>query len=171
MAITVDGESIDDLTAGELVIDELASRLPSSTAATSIEGVAGGLLGARARDLHRGFVHALDGPSTIAPTILARPLVELAILLRWIQDDALARFGMWTAHSEEMDAKAIRQLAINLPRPDGDPFGPAAVRPVLGVKDARGAAAIPVRPRWMRSARLRTRRVAIPSPWRTPSNG
>jgi hypothetical protein len=103
--------------------------------------VAGGLFGARARDLYRGFLHALDGPSTIAPTILTRPLVELAILTRWIQDDVPRRFDMWTAHSEEMDAKAIRQLAVNLPRPAGDPFGPAAVHPVLTAKDARAGAA------------------------------
>jgi len=32
MAITVDGESMDDLTAGEPVLDELACRLPSPTA-------------------------------------------------------------------------------------------------------------------------------------------
>ena len=46
MAITVDGESVDDLTASELVLGELASRLPSPNAASSIHGVAGGLFGA-----------------------------------------------------------------------------------------------------------------------------
>lgn len=141
MAMDVDNESLDELTMAELVLDELGSRLPSPTEANSIQGVAGSLLGARARDLHRGFVHALDGPSMIAPTILTRPLVELAILIRWIQDNARLRFEMWTAHSEEMDARAIRQLSVNLPRPADDPFGPAAVHPVLEAKDARATAA------------------------------
>jgi hypothetical protein len=48
MAMNVDGESLDELTAAELVLDELGSRLPSPTTAESIQAVAGGLLGARA---------------------------------------------------------------------------------------------------------------------------
>jgi hypothetical protein len=141
MPITIGGMTVDDLTAGELALGELATRLPGPTEARNIQGIAGALFGGRALDLHRGFLHELDGPSTVGPTIMARPLVELAILVRWIQDDPELRFEMWTAHSEDMDARAIRQLAVNLPRPPGDPFEPAAVQPTLDAKDARATAA------------------------------
>lgn len=130
-----------DLDLAEGVLEALASRLPAPLPAPSRAGFTGGLLGGRALDLYRGFVDSVGGRSIVAPTIMARPLVELAILLRWIRDDPEPRSEMWIAHSEEMDAKAIRQLGVNLPRPPGDPFGTEAVQPSLEAKDARAAAA------------------------------
>lgn len=137
MSITIGNIALDNLTAGELVLEELAGRIPSPAGAPSIAAVAAGMLAGRARDIHRGFVHALDGPSVIAPVLLGRPLVELAILARWIQDDPQPRFEQWVAHSEANDAKAIGQLLEHLPRPAGDPFGPDAVQPALDAKRDR----------------------------------
>lgn len=141
MADTTGNTTVDALTMGELVLDELASRIPSPAEATTLSGAAAGMFTGRARDLHRGFIHARAGPSVIAPVVLVRPLVELAILVRWIQDDPGPRFEAWVAHSEAQDAKAIRELAKHLPRPEGDRFGSTAVEPVLDAKEARVDAA------------------------------
>jgi hypothetical protein len=131
---------IDDIKYAEVALDELASQVPSPNAATGAGGVIGGLFASRTRDTYVGFVHAVSGPSLVAPAILVRPLIEGAILVRWMEDEPEARYGLWRAHSEEMDGKAIRQLEERRPRPAGDPFDKAALAPVLASKDGIVAA-------------------------------
>lgn len=94
----------------------------------------------RSRDLYAGFLHACAGSSVITPLVLARPLIELTILIRWIRDDVDGRVELWQAHSAEMDAKAIRQTAEHLPRPAGDPYNIDELAQVLASKDAAAAA-------------------------------
>jgi hypothetical protein len=141
MAITIDGRSYDEISVAEAALEELASRVPSPNGAADIEAVIAGLFAWRCGDTYAGFLGVLPGRSMVAPTILARPLVEGAITLRWIRDDPDLRFKMWVAHSEEMDTKAIRELAQHLPRPAGDPYAIDALRAVLDEKDARADAA------------------------------
>jgi hypothetical protein len=71
----------------ELALPALASNIRSPNEARSFGDVSGGMFAARAADIYAGFVHALEGPSKVAPTILVRPLVELAIQTHWIALD------------------------------------------------------------------------------------
>lgn len=81
------------------------------------------------------------GSSVAAPTVLVRPLVELAILTHSIALDAVHNFQAWVAHSEAQDAKALGEMAKHLPRPAGDPYAPAAIQPAIDAKNAAMALA------------------------------
>ena len=136
----LDSKTLVDLALAEAGLDELASRLPNPVGQPDLMAVVGAAFGSRARDLYAGFLYAIDGPSVIAPLVLARPLIELAILLRWIRDDVEPRHDLWQAHSAEMEAKAIRQAAAHLPRPVGDPYHIDELGAVLAEKDVFAAA-------------------------------
>lgn len=138
VAITITG---NDLTDAELILPELACRITTPKEARSFGDLAGWMFTARAADLHAGFVHALKGPSLAAPTILVRPLVELAIQTHWIALDPDRNFTAWRGHSEEQDAKALRELAKHLPRPGGGPYAPDALQASIDAKEAEVAAA------------------------------
>jgi len=126
---------IDDINTAEVILDDFASRVPGPDATDGAAGVIAGLFAPRTRDTFAGFVHAVRGPSLVAPVILVRPLIEGAILVRWMEEDPEARYALWQAHSESMDASAIRQLQERRPQPAGDPFSEAALAPMLSSKD------------------------------------
>jgi hypothetical protein len=141
MPSPVSAKTLADLALAEIGLDELASRLPNPVGTPNLTALAGALFGSRCRDLYAGFLHACEGPSAIAPLVLARPLIELAILVRWIRDDAEHRFELWQAHSADMDTKAMRQVAEHLPRPVGDPFHIDQFSTLLAEKDSMAAKA------------------------------
>jgi hypothetical protein len=141
MSSRFSAKTLADLALAEIGLDELASRLPSPVGRPDITAVAGALFGSRCRDLYAGFLHACEGPSAIAPLVLARPLIELAILVRWMRDDAEQRFKQWQAHSADMDTKAMRQAAEHLPRPVRDPFHIDQWSGLLAEKDSMAAKA------------------------------
>ena len=141
MAASIGAKTLANLALAEAGLDEIASRLPNPIGQPNLTAVAGAIFGMRVRDLYVGFLDSCEGRSVIAPLVLARPLIELAILVRWIRDDAEHRFELWRAHSADMDTKAIRQVAEHLPRPVGDPFHIDQFSTMLAEKDAWAAKA------------------------------
>jgi hypothetical protein len=81
-------------------------------------GVAGAgvasLLGARARSLYRGFLHATTGPSEPSTAITLRPLVELAIFLKWYSLDPDLHGDLWDAQSDANDLRVINEVRTYL---------------------------------------------------------
>jgi hypothetical protein len=141
-SVLVTGTSLtgNALTDADLILPVLAARIRSPNEPRSFGDLAGGMFAARAADIYAGFVHALEGPSKAAPTILIRPLVELAIQTHWIAMEPDRNFRAWRAHSEEQDAKALREIAKHLPRPVGDLYTPEKLAASAEAKEADVAA-------------------------------
>jgi hypothetical protein len=82
------------------------------------------LLGARAHSMYRGFIHALSGPSAPLQIIAVRPLVELAIFMKWFTLDPAVHVQLWTAQSEQNDLRVIREVGecLTLTNPLPEPW-------------------------------------------------
>lgn len=85
----------------------MSEPFPEDTPADTPGAGAASLMGARARSLYRGFLHAASGPS--APTMVAtlRPLVELALLMKWFSLDPDLHGELWHAQSNAADLRVI----------------------------------------------------------------
>jgi len=101
----------------------LAEPLPEPTPAGMPGAGMASLFGARARSLYRGFVHALAGPSQPSVAIALRPLVELAILLKWYSLDPDLHGDLWDAQSDANDLRVIDEARehLSLTNPSATP--------------------------------------------------
>jgi hypothetical protein len=72
------------------------------------------LLGHRATSLYRNFVHSLDGPADIGPILAIRPLVEMAILAKWVSLDPPLHGELWFGHSDARDVTAMQESERHL---------------------------------------------------------
>ena len=103
-----------EIYAAERQLLRLARRIPEVRTAGDEAEVLVYLLGNRAVSLYRGFLHAMQGPSTATPIVDARSLVELAIRLKWVTLDPPVNAALYFGGSENADLKAIRALEDNL---------------------------------------------------------
>lgn len=117
----------------EAELHSLAERLPDPvTAAERGEAhMLGALLGGRSATLFRGLLHAHSSPTVFSAFIELRPLVELAILMKWISLEPGLNGELWFAQSEEADLRTIRQVErhlgpIRMQDPEADARGLAA---------------------------------------------
>lgn len=101
----------------------LAEPFPEPTPAGVPGAGMASLFGARARSLYRGFVHALAGPSESSVAIALRPLVELAILLKWYSLDPDLHGDLWDAQSDANDLRVIDEARkyLSLTNPSATP--------------------------------------------------
>jgi hypothetical protein len=65
----------------------------------------------RARSLYRGVRHAAAGPSGAECYVVARALVEVALVAAWVAKDPRKRLVSWQAHSADEEVKLSRALA------------------------------------------------------------
>lgn len=72
------------------------------------------LLGHRATSLYRNFVHSLDSPVELGPILAIRPLVEVAILAKWVSLDPPLHGELWFGHSDARDITAIQESERHL---------------------------------------------------------
>ena len=94
---------LDKLSSIDLVsvfLERLAEDI--ATPSSDLESPANyhALVGERARGLYTNFGHSLTSPVAFAPLLAVRPLVELAILAKWISLDPEFHGFLWFADSE-----------------------------------------------------------------------
>jgi hypothetical protein len=65
----------------------------------------------RARSLYRGVRHSSSGPSGAAAFVVARALVEVALVAAWVAKNPRERVMRWQADSANEEAKLARALA------------------------------------------------------------
>jgi hypothetical protein len=88
---------------------EMARPFPEPTPLGAPGAAVASLMGARSRSLYRGFLHALTGPSEPSVAIELRPIVELAILLKWFSLDPDLHGDLWDAQSDANDLRVIQE--------------------------------------------------------------
>lgn len=94
------------------------------------------LLGHRATSLYRNFVHSLDSPADIGPALAIRPLVEVAILAKWVSLDPGLHGELWFGQSDARDVTAMRETERHLKVRER-----AGVDPAVILEDLRQRAA------------------------------
>ena len=88
---------------------EMSAPFPEPTPEQARAGGLASLMGARARSLYGGFLHSLSGSSQPSTLIELRPLVELAILLKWYSIQPELHGILWNAQSEAADLRVIEE--------------------------------------------------------------
>jgi hypothetical protein len=104
----------DDLVLSEASLLRLGADIPDPTKAESPKVLYPALIGTRARSLYQNFLHSLDGPTAIGPLLAIRPLVEAAILLKWISLNPELHGELWFAQSDDRELTAIREQQKHL---------------------------------------------------------
>ena len=104
----------DDLALSEATLLRLGADIPDPTKAESAQVRYPALIATRARSLYQNFLHSLDGPTAIGPLLAIRPLVEAAILLKWISLDPELHGDLWFAQSDDRELTAIREQQKHL---------------------------------------------------------
>lgn len=64
----------------------------------------------RAISIHRGLLNLIDGPSLPSLFVLARPLVEIAVVTSWVLLDAEQRIVRWSAEQQRRDLQLIEDM-------------------------------------------------------------
>lgn len=104
----------DALTLSEALLLRFGDAIPDPLAQDSHAKLYSCLIGIRAKGLYENFLHSLTSPVDIAPILALRPLVEAAILLKWISLDPPLHGELWFAQAEDREITAIREQEKNL---------------------------------------------------------
>jgi hypothetical protein len=107
-------EDVDPLDLAELLLLKLGGAIADPTRQDSYAKLYACLIGHRATSLYANFLHSLTSPADIAPILALRPLVEAAILAKWISLDPTLHGELWFAHAEDRDLTAIREQEKHL---------------------------------------------------------
>jgi hypothetical protein len=107
-------DDIDPLDIAEVILLRMGDAIGDPTAQDSHEKMYSYLIGHRATSLYANFLHSLSSPADIAPILALRPLVEAAILLKWISLDPTLHGELWFAQSEDRELTAMRELERNI---------------------------------------------------------
>lgn len=107
-------EDIDPLDIAEVLLLRMGDDIGDPTAQDSHAKMYASLIGHRAKSLYANFLHSLTSPADIAPVLALRPLVEAAILAKWISLDPTLHGELWFAHAEQRDLTAIREAEKHL---------------------------------------------------------
>jgi hypothetical protein len=104
----------DDLLVAEVILLKMGDRLPDPTKPTSERERYTSLMGVRARSLYENFLYSIGSPVEIGPILALRPLVETAILIKWISLDPTLNGQLWFAHAESRDLTAMSEQEKHL---------------------------------------------------------
>jgi hypothetical protein len=85
-------------------------------------------LGMRAGDLYESIRHAGSADGTAA-TILVRPIVEIAIVIRWIERDPNTRVRLWLAE-DDRQRLLLEERVVEMHRRRGATLGPVLDPPI-----------------------------------------
>ena len=107
-------DDIDPLDLAEMALLKFGHAIADPTAQDSHARLYSFLIGHRATSLYANFLHSLMSPSEIGPILALRPLVEAAILAKWISLDPTLHGELWFAHAEDRDLTAIREQEKHL---------------------------------------------------------
>lgn len=126
-------DPVDDILSNLTTIDlasafleRLAEDIPTPTPDLEDRDITFAILGERAKSLYANFQHSLSSPAALGPLLAIRPLVELAILIKWISLDAAFHGFLWFADSEaseltHFDAIHKHSKTRGSPDPNVDP--------------------------------------------------
>jgi hypothetical protein len=104
----------DDLDLVEAVLLRMGQDIPDPTRPQSHATFYSSLIAIRARSLYQNFLHSLTSPAAIAPLLAIRPLVESAILSKWVSLNPALHGELWFAQSEDRELTAIREQEKHL---------------------------------------------------------
>lgn len=108
-------ESTDELAVAEQVLLQLGDRIPDPTLQQGAHArFYSYLIGHRVKGLYQNFLHSLSSPATVGPVLAVRPLIEAAILSKWISLDPTLHGELWFAHAEDRELTAIREQERHL---------------------------------------------------------
>lgn len=107
-------DDMDALTTAEVVLLQMGAKIPDPLTQTTHGALYTSLVGHRSVSLYPNFLHSLGSPADIAPLLALRPLVEAAILAKWISLDPKLHGELWFAQSEDRDITAIREQEKHL---------------------------------------------------------
>lgn len=117
---------LDDLTEASDVLAKLAADIPTPRDDMDQDVLLFALIGFRARTLYGNFLHATTSPTNLGPVLAIAPLVELAILVKWLALDPDLHRVLWFSESDATELIQIDvitthlQFRGNTPTP-GDP--------------------------------------------------
>jgi hypothetical protein len=109
-----DFEGVDPLDIAEVLLQKLGEDIGDPTAQDSHAKLFSFLIGHRATSLYANFLYSLTSPAAIAPILALRPLVEAAILAKWISLNPSLHGDLWFAHAEDRELTAIREQEKHL---------------------------------------------------------
>jgi hypothetical protein len=104
----------DTLTIAEAFLLKFGDGIGDPTKQDSHAKFYATIIGVRAQSLYANFIHSLSSPAEIGPILALRPLVEAAILAKWISLDPTLHGELWFAQSEDRDLTAIREAERHL---------------------------------------------------------
>jgi len=104
----------DPLILPEVILSKFGEEIPDPVQQTDLGAFYAALIGTRAAGLYENFLHSLASPTNIGRLIALRPLVEAAIILKWISLDPDNHGTLWFGQSEAQDLKAIREQEKHL---------------------------------------------------------
>jgi hypothetical protein len=104
----------DALTIAEAILLRFGDGIGDPTKQDSHAKLYATLIGVRAKSLYANFIHSLSSPADIGPILALRPLVEAAILAKWISLNPKLHGELWFAQSEDRDLTAIREAEKHL---------------------------------------------------------
>ena len=107
-------EGVDPLDLAESVLLEFGERIGDPTAQDSHARLYACLIGHRAASLYANFLHSLSSPAEIAPILALRPLVEAAIIAKWVSLDPTLHGELWFAQAEDRELRAMREQEKHL---------------------------------------------------------
>jgi hypothetical protein len=110
----LDLTAADDLLVAEVILLKMGDRLPDPTKPTSERERYTSLMGVRARSLYENFLYSIGSPVEIGPILALRPLVETAILIKWLSLDPTLNGQLWFAHAESRDLTAMSEQEKHL---------------------------------------------------------
>jgi len=106
-------------------LERMAEDVPTPSPDVSDRNLPFVLLAERARGLYVNFQHSLSSPTEFAPLLAIRPLVELAILVKWISLEPRLHGFLWIADSDaseltHLDAVLMHAKLRGSPEPQLD---------------------------------------------------
>jgi hypothetical protein len=107
-------DDLDPLVVAEVILLKCGERIADPITQDSHARLYASLIGHRATSLYANFLHSLASPADIAPILAMRPLVEAAILAKWVSLDPKLHGELWFAQSESRDLTAIREQERHL---------------------------------------------------------
>jgi hypothetical protein len=93
-------EGLDNLALTGAFLDKLAGEIPTPTPDLDRDALYFAPLGARAVTLYANFRHAMSSPVDLGPILAVRPLIELAILVKWVSLNPTFHGELWFAESD-----------------------------------------------------------------------
>jgi hypothetical protein len=115
---------LGDLTMAGQVLFALAKDIPTPDPDNVPEVSYLALLGIRAVSLYENYLHSRSSPAPLGRLIAIRPLVELAILTKWISLDPTFHGELWMADSEAAELTQIKHVTDHLKNRGNHPQQP-----------------------------------------------